>query len=93
MAGICISRLGEIALRNTKDILKKPEDFPSEDFQEIAGMIGTDNAVKLMDRFAGNTIYVPKKHHRNIIKKILGTPGDISEKLGIGRSTVYRRKK
>jgi len=46
----------------------------SDDFELIEDMIGTENAFKIAEAFAGSNIYIPKKilirkNHHNIRKK------------------------
>ena len=70
-------------------------DLPQE-FQTMAATIGAEKTIQLMQRFAGQTLYFPrKKGVRRAIKKFIinnysrGNADAIAQAVGVSRGTVF----
>lgn len=70
------------------------ENLPSEKMKDIAKECGIQTAVNLMIHFPGETIRVPKKIQRNVIREFIDeglSPKEISRMLDVSEKTVYNR--
>lgn len=54
-----------------RELLSKltPDEMPTEEFRDMAILIGVENTLKILHKFEGRPIYFPKFYQRNFVNK------------------------
>lgn len=84
-------------MQKEREILSRltAEDFPTEELKAVASIAGVEATFKLLQMFAGQSIYFPKHWSKNFAPKFISevwdgdNSRDICKTLGISRTKLF----